>query len=456
MAKKSTQAIWPSVPMGSTVFDTLEIVSAKGAYLYPRNGEKILDASAGAVVGNIGWGRQEVADAAAESLAKLTYALPPLATPDRLALANRLTSDWLPGEMPAVSFFGSGSEANEGAMRLARQYQIAKGRESRWKIIGRDVSYNGASLATLGLGGHDARRKGFEPMMQMMPHVPACYCLRCPLGKTYPSCQVACATELEALIEREGADTIAGFQAEPITGTSGGALIPPDGYWTAIVDICKRHDIVLIADEVLTGFGRTGERMAVDHWGLQPDIIVLGKGMSGGYAAMSAVATRKHIPEALSAAGIAPMFHTYGGHPSQCAAANKVLEIIDREQLVERVQELGPVLERKLRTLLDNPYVIDVRGRGFFYAMEIARDKQSRDLFPAEAAVTFRIMEATVARGVFTYFGGTGAVRDIINVAPPFIIGETEMDMIVAALDGAITEVCSNTERDLANRSEVP
>jgi len=436
--------------MGSKVFDTLEIVSAKGAYLFSRKGEKILDASAGAVVGNIGWGRQEVADAAAEALTKLTYALPPLATPDRLSLANRLTRDWLPGDMPAVSFFGSGSEANEGAMRLARQYQIAEGRESRWKIIGRDVSYNGASLATLGLGGHESRRKGFEPMMQKMPHVPACYCLRCPLGKTWPSCQVACATELEALIEREGADTIAGFQAEPITGTSGGALIPPDGYWSVIAEICKHHDIVFIADEVLTGFGRTGERMAVDHWGLQPDIIVLGKGMSGGYAAMSAIAARRPLPEALSAAGIAPMFHTYGGHPSQCAAADKVLEIIDREQLIERVQELAPVLERKLRTLLDNPYVIDVRGSGFFYALEIARNKQSLELFPVDAAVTFKIMEATVARGVFTYFGGTGSVRDIINVAPPFIINESEMDMIVVALDEAITEVCSQVEHNLA------
>jgi adenosylmethionine-8-amino-7-oxononanoate aminotransferase len=287
-------------------------------------------------------------------------------------------------------------------------------------------------------------------MTQMMPHVPACYCLRCPLGKSYPSCEVACATELEALIEREGADTIAGFQAEPITGTSGGALIPPDGYWSTIVEICKRHDILFIMDEVLTGFGRTGERMAVDHWNLKPDIMVLGKGMSGGYAAMSAVAARMYIPEALAEAGIAPMFHTYGGHPSQCAAANKVLEIIDREKLIDRVQELGPVLESKLRKLLDNPWVIDVRGSGFFYAMEIARNKQSHELFPIDAAVTFKVMEATLERGVFTYFGGTGSVRDIINVAPPFVIDESEMDLIVAALDESIAEVCSRAERDLA------
>ena len=227
------------------------------------------------------------------------------------------------------------------------------------------------------MGGHHSRRKDFEPVLQAVPHAPACYCLRCPLGKSYPSCHVACATELEAIIEQEGADTIAAFHVEPITGTSGGALVPPDEYLTTIADICKRHDILLIADEVLTGFGRTGERMAVDHWGVQPDIIVLGKGMSGGYAAMSAVATQPHIPEAMKKAGLAPMFHTYGGHPSQCAAADKVLEILDREQLVQRVQELGPILGQKLQALLDNPWIVDVRGTGFFTQSKSSRTKQA-------------------------------------------------------------------------------
>jgi adenosylmethionine-8-amino-7-oxononanoate aminotransferase len=429
--------------LGSKVFDSLEIISAKGAYLYRRNGARILDASAGAAVGNIGWGRQEVADAVAASLTELTYILPPIATRDRIALADRLVRDWLPGEMPGISFFGSGSEANEAAMRIARQYQLACGRDSRWKIIGRDISYNGTSLATLAVGGHDSRRKGFEPMASSMPHAKACYCLRCPLDKNYPSCEVACASSLEALIAAEGADTIAGFLAEPIVGTSGGALVPPDEYWPVIAEICKRNDIVLITDEVLTGFGRTGERMAIDHWNIEPDIMVLGKGMSGGYAAMSAIATKKHIPEAMSAAGIAPMFHTYSGHPTQCAAANKVLEIMDRENLVERVQEVGPILQTKLKKLQEHPNVAEVRGRGFLYAIEIVKDKESLEMFPPEAAVTFKTMEATVARDVFTYFGGTGTVRDIICIAPPFIISEEEMDMIVAALDGAITEVCS-------------
>jgi adenosylmethionine-8-amino-7-oxononanoate aminotransferase len=443
MPKKASRA-WPFVRLNSAVFDRLEIVSAQGAYLHTADGRRILDASAGAAVGNIGWGRQEVADAVAESLGRLTYALPPFATPERLELAERLSSRWLPGNMPGISFFGSGSEANEAAMRLARQYQLAKGRKSRWKIVGRDVSYNGTTLATLAVGGHDARRSGFEPMMQDMPHAPACYCLRCPFGKSYPSCEVACATELSAVIEREGADTIAAFIAEPITGTSGGGLVPPDEYLPTIARICRQHDILLIADEVLTGFGRTGERMAVDHWNVEPDILVLGKGMSGGYAAISAVATQPHIAEAMEAARMSPMFHTFSGHPGQCAAANRTLAIMERENLLGRVQALGPKLQAKLETLLANPHVADVRGRGFLYGIEIVRNRDTLEMFPAGDGVTFRLMEATVKRGVFTYFGGTGTVRDVVIVAPPFIIGEDEMDTIVAALDEAITEVCTS------------
>ena len=434
---------WPFVPIKSAVFDEMEVVRAKGVYFYTSTGRKILDASAGAVVGNIGWGREEVAAEASAALSRLTYALPPFATPDRLELVERLRDNWLPEHIRKVSFFGSGSEANDSAIRMARQYQLAKGRGNRYKVIGRDVSYNGTSLATLAVGGHTARKRGFEPLLLDMPHAPACYCLRCPMGKTWPSCGVACAHELEAVIEREGADTISAFLAEPIVGTSGGGLVPPDDYWPVIEEICKRHDILLIADEVLTGFGRTGKRFAVDHWNVNADMIVLGKGMSGGYASMSAVATTEAVTGTLAEAGMLPMFHTYGGHPVHCAAASKVLQIMENEQLVDRVARLAPVLEQKLRSLEDHPNVAEVRGRGFLWSVEIVKDKTTLEQFPESAALTFKLMEATFKRDVFTYFGGTGDVRDVIIVAPHFIIGETQMDEIVSALREGITEVCA-------------
>ena len=434
---------WPFVPINSAVFDQMQVVRAKGAYLYTHSGQKILDASAGAVVGNIGWGREEVAEAAAEALSRLTYALPPFATPERLSLVNRLRDHWLPAHIRKVSFFGSGSEANDSAIRLARQYQLARGREKRYKVIGRDASYNGTSLATLSVGGHTLRRRGFDPLLLDMPHAPAFYCLRCPMGKRWPSCGVACAHELEAVIQREGADTISAFLAEPIVGTSGGALVPPDDYWPAIEEICKRHDILLIADEVLTGFGRTGKRFAVDHWRVNADVIVLGKGMSGGYASISALSTTESVTGALSDAGMMPMFHTYGGHPVHCAAADKVLQIMDEEKLVERVERLAPVLEHKMRSLEELPNVAQVRGKGFFWCVEIVRDKTTLERFPESSGVTYKLMEATVKRDVFTYFGGTGDVRDVIVVAPHFIIDEAEMDKIVQVLREGITEVCA-------------
>lgn len=434
--------IWPFVAMGSNVFDGLEIERAEGAWLYTADGRRILDASAGAVVGNIGWGRREVAEAAAGSLGRLTYALPPFATRERVSLARRLRDAWLPRQFERVSFFGSGSEANEAAMRLARQYQIGKGRPERWKIIGRHASYSGTSLATLAVGGHAGRRRDFEPMLVDLPRIPPSYCLRCPFDSRYPDCGLACAKSLQQTIELEGPGTIAGFLAEPIVGTSGGALIPPDDYWSEIAGICQQYDIPLIADEVLTGFGRTGARFAMDHWQIAADILVMGKGMSGGYAAISGVAATGAVLEAIENAKLSPMFHTYCGHPVQCATADKVLEIMEREDLLTRVQQLAPSLESAMRRLEENPWVIDVRGRGFLWAVEIAANRATKEPFPEAAGITFKVLENTVKRGVFTYFGGTGEVRDVVIVAPPFIVGEAEFTQIADALDEAIREVC--------------
>ncbi len=443
MNRSTTTSIWPFVPTGNETFDTMEIVKAKDAYIYTSLGQKILDASAGAVVGNIGWGRKEVSEAVSKSLSNLTYTLPTFITEERIALIERLSKNWLPDGFNKICFYGSGSEAIDSAIRLARQYQLSKGRNSRWKVIGRDVSYNGTSLATLAVGGHSSRRKGFEPLLLDLPHAAACYCLRCPFGKTYPSCNTACATSLEQVIQQEGADTIAAFIAEPIIGTSGGALVPPETYWPEIERICKQYDILLIADEVLTGFGRTGTKLAINHWSVDVDIIALGKGLSGGYANISGLATKEEITLSITKAKIAPMFHTYGGHPVSCAAANKVLEIMEREQLVNKVAELGPILGSKLQKLEQHPNVAQVRGNGFLYAFEVVKNKETLEQFPQEAGITFKIMDACVQRNVFIYFGGTGEARDILCISPHFIIDEKQMDEIVSASWDAIDEVCS-------------
>ena len=254
----------------------LRVTRAEGPYLYTDDGRRILDAAGGAIVANVGHGRPEVVAAVAKAMQETSYVVPPFITESRLRLLERIKASWLPADLTRVAFTSGGSESVEFALRLARHHHLAAGRPKRFKIIGRDLSYHGTTIATLAVGGHEKRRKGFEPLFVDSPRIPACYCLRCPLGRTYPDCGVACATELEAVIEREDPETIAAFIAEPIGGSTAGALTPPEEYWPTVAEICRRHGILLIADEVMTGFGRTGRRFAIEHWDLRPDILVGG------------------------------------------------------------------------------------------------------------------------------------------------------------------------------------
>ena len=420
------------------------ISRAEGAYLYTpdpgsASGERpILDAAGGAVVVNVGHGRREVGEAFAQASAQLTYVVPPFATDARVELVEKLQASWLPSSLTRAVFTSGGSESVEAAIRLARQHHVSAGRPSRWKVIGRDLSYHGVTLATLDVGGHAKRRKGFAPYFSDRSKLPACYCLRCPLEKTYPSCDVACATAFEEIIEREGEDTIAAVIAEPIGGSTAGALVPPDEYWPKLVEIAHRHGILVIADEVMTGFGRTGLPMAVDHWGIEPDILVGGKGLTGGYAPMGAVFAGEDVLDPIARKGDELMFFTYSAHPACCAAATAVLGILEAENLVSRAAEMGERLRARLSRLESHPHVGEVRGRGLLQAVEIVKDRDTLEPFPAEAGVTGKIVAAGLAEGVFFYPGGCDPARDVITLGPPFIIGDPEIETIAAALEVAI------------------
>ena len=282
---------WPAVPL----YDFPEFVGGEGVYLWTADGAQILDASGQACVSNIGFGRREIAEVVATALVEITHALPPILTPQRRRLVEKLRKSWLPERLSRIHFSNSGSEAVETAIKLARQYHRCSGNSEKWKVIGLSPSYHGATLAAIAAGAHEKRRIGFEPLLLKFPKIPACYPLRCPFCSCNSGCTLACANELEIVIEREGAGTVAAFIAEAINGTSGGALIPHDDYWSRIQEICKCHNILLIVDEVLTGFGRTGTRFAIDHWGIEPDILTLAKGFTGGYAALSAVVTTEDV-----------------------------------------------------------------------------------------------------------------------------------------------------------------
>lgn len=436
---------WPAIP--SALFP--EFAGASGVWLHQADGRKILDAAGQACVANIGYGRKEVAAVAARALEDFTHALPPFATPQRLQLVRTLRSKWLPPALTRIHLVNSGSEATDAAIRLARQYHLGKGRPARWKVIGREASYHGVTLGALSVSGHADRRKDFTPLLSNVPLAPACYPLRCEFCAGRPGCNLRCADHLEALIESEGADTVTAFIGEAIVGTSGGALVPPDDYWPRIQSICRRHDILLIIDEVITGFGRTGRKFAFEHWGIQPDVVLAAKGFTGGYAPLAAVITTDAVIAPLVANGDMMMFHTCGGHPAACAIANEVLEIIDRERLVERAARLGDYLDQKLERLRRHRHVAQARGRGLLWAIELVRDRNTLERFPEDAGLTVAVVREGLERGVLFYFGGTGEHRDIICLGPAFTINVAEIDMMVEVLEQSIDAAI----RSLGSRS---
>ncbi len=421
------------------------IERAEGAYLYTPDGRAILDAAGGAVVANVGHGRREVAEAAARALERECYVVPTFATPSRVDLVERLQEHWLPDGLTRVYLASGGSEAVDAALRLARQYHVARGEPERWKVIGRDLSYHGTTLATLAAGGHAKRREAFEPLLSDWPKAPACYCLRCPLDRRYPECDVACADAVEALIEREGPETVAAFIAEPVVGSTAGALVPPDAYWPKLAEVCRRHGVLWIADEVMTGFGRTGRRFAVEHWGVTPDILVSGKGLAGGYAPLAGVFATEAVVAPLSALGEDLMFYTFGAHPAACAAADAVLDILERERLVERAAEMGERLRARLADLETHPNVGEIRGRGLLLGVELVADKATLEPFPAGSNLSARVVGAGLGEGVFFYPAGSGAARDAIVLGPPFIISDDEVEKIVTTLERAIDSAVERT-----------
>ena len=428
-------------PFAFSALRPLRVVGAEGAYLYTDDGREILDAAGGAIVVNIGHGRAAVADAMREAALAASYVVPPWLTPERERLLERLASDWLPSNLTRLHLTCSGSEGVETAMKIAIQYHAACGKPSKTAIIGRTPSYHGTTLAATAVGGHAARKLGLAHILPEVRRVAAPYPLRQP-GENAASYVDA----LDDAIRSAGADNVAAFLAEPIVGASGGALVPPEGYWQGVRELCDRHDILLLTDEVMSGFGRCGAKFALGenagaHWPVAADVMVAGKGLAGGYAPITGVFATERVGAAIDAAGMNVMFHTFAALPAACAAADKVLQILAEEDLVARAAQVGAELKTRLQdTLAQHPRVAEVRGKGLLLAVEIVADRDRLTPFPVDAEITSRVTAAALRRGVMFYPGGTGVVRDIIVVGPPFTIGETEQERIVDTLAAAIDE----------------
>jgi adenosylmethionine-8-amino-7-oxononanoate aminotransferase len=386
------------------------IVGGEGCWLICADGRRILDGAGGAIVGNIGWGRAEVADATHAAMVHGAYAVPIWPTQHRLALRDRMVERWLPAGFTQVYFTSGGSESTDSALRLARSYQLCKGRPERWKVVGRHPSYHGMTLGTMAVASHDTRQAGFEPLLLPFPKVPW-----------------DDAEAVVEVIEREGPDTIAGFIAEPITGAAGACLTSSDDYWRVVTDICHRYDILMITDEVMCGYGRTGLNFGFQHFPFEPDVIVGGKGLGGGYVPMGAVAARSEVAEVLTGAGF--MYFTFAGNDAACAASLAVLDIMEREGLVERAAKMGAVLGDRLHAELDDhPAVVEVRGRGMFYGIELNIPQQ-------------KVVAEALSRNVWIYPAGSGPVPSAVMVAPPFVITDDEVDQVVITLKQSIDAV---------------
>jgi adenosylmethionine-8-amino-7-oxononanoate aminotransferase len=426
----------------------LPVARTEGSFLVLPDGRRILDAAGGAVVASIGHGRREVAEAAARALAATTFVVPPFATEERVRLVERLRASWLPAGITRCVFGSGGSEAIDLAVRIARQHFVSKGEPARWKVIGRELSYHGTTLSGLDVGGHPKRRKGMEPWLHELPKAPACYPLRCALCRGAGGCTLACADALEDAIRHAGPESVAAFIFEPVGGSTAGALTSAPGYLARIGEICRRHGILTIADEVMSGFGRTGARFAVDHDAFVPDLLVGGKGLAAGYAPIVGVFAREAVAAPIAAQGDEVMFYTYAAHPAACAVADKVLEIVEREELVARCARMGQALrERLVAALGAHPHVAEIRGRGLLQAVELVRDRATLAPFGAEDRITATVVAAGLANGVFFYPAGAGAAQDAIVLGPPFTVSEAELDLLVTALvksiDGAVAHAAA-------------
>jgi adenosylmethionine-8-amino-7-oxononanoate aminotransferase len=419
------------------------IVRGEGVYLYDTEGRRYIDASGGPLVVNVGHGLAAVAQAMAEQAAKVAYVHGSLFTTEPLEDYSTRLAAHVPLAAPRFFYLSSGSEAVETAFKFVRQLQMARGEAGRHRIISRWGSYHGLTLGTLAASGKPSMRGPYAPMFRDVPHIAPPYCYRCLLGATWPACELACARQLEEAILQEGPDSVAGFVAEPVGGATLGAIVPPEGYWPLIRHICDRYGLMVIADEVLTGFGRTGTWFAMEQMGAGADLMTMAKGAVGGYFPLSITAMKGEDVETLRRAhGDFNHGGTFSHHAVGAAAALAVLDIIEGQNLVDRAAAMGAYLGGELRAAVrDLPAVGDVRGLGMLWAVEFVADRATKEPFPAEAHFADRVCARCMQMGVL-FYPGHGSVDgrrgDHLMVAPPFVVTEEEVANILEVLRRAI------------------
>jgi adenosylmethionine-8-amino-7-oxononanoate aminotransferase len=422
----------------------VHIARGEGVYLYDTDGRAILDGASGAAVACLGHGHRRVVERMKAQAEKIAFAhTSAFVTTPVLELARRLAA-YTTDPDARVYFVSGGSEANETAIKIARTYQLALGETRRSAILSRTTSFHGATLGALSATGVLLRRRPYEPMLMQWPRVATCYCYRCPVGRDPELCEVECADDVERGILAHGAERIAGFMVEPVIGASAPAVSAHRDYMRRVAATCRRHGVLLIADEVMSGMGRTGRFFAMDHYGVTPDITTLSKGISAGYFPLAAVIVSGKVFETIRNVGSGEFVHglTYSGNPLGAAIGLEVLDILEEDRLVPRVAVLGEQLLAALQRLRQLPMVGDIRGRGLLLGIELVMDRTTRDPFPASVRAGQLVLRACLEEGLAVY-PTTGSVNGVLGdnilVAPPYIITEAQIaelvDKLVRAMD---------------------
>jgi adenosylmethionine-8-amino-7-oxononanoate aminotransferase len=420
----------------------------EGCWIVDQNGRRFLDAAGQAAVVSIGHGVPEIGRAMAEQSSRIAFAhTSQFHTEPAEKLAARLlalapANFWNGGR---VYFTSGGSEATETAIKLVRQYYLEAGQPKRYRVISRKQSYHGSTLGAMSVSGNVARRAPYAPMIPEWGHIAPCFCFHCPFEKTFPQCELACANDLETFLLANQPEQAAAFIFEPVVGATLGVAVPPEGYVSRIAEICRKQGILLIADEVMTGMGRTGKAFAVQHWGVEPDLILVGKGVASGYAPLGAVLVSARVVETFER-GSGAFMHgfTYQAHPVCTAAGNAVFDYLETQKLFERVSPAGAHLRDALAPLLAHPHVGDIRGLGLLLGIEFLKDKTTCEPFPKAENIAEKIRQAAVADGVLTYptQGCVDGQRgDHLLLAPPFTISQEECAVIARALQAALARV---------------
>lgn len=429
-----------------------KVIRGDGVYLFTEDGRKYLDACSGSSVANIGHGNHEVAEHTKKQMERIAFTHLSRWTVDTIEDCAGKVAKWAPGDLNHVYFVSGGSEASETAIKMVREYFVERDgtKSSKWKVISKWNSFHGNTLGSLSMTGISERRTIYDPMLINFPKIHQFYHYRNPWEcKTLEETSIKAALELEQEILRQGPDNIAAFISEPVVGSATPGIHPTNIYFKMIKDICEKYDILLIIDEVMSGFGRTGRKFGIDHYGVQPDIIIAAKGMSCGYTPIGAAVVSDEIFDTImvKGSGIFVHGHTYGGNPLSCGIASKVIEIVEREKYVQNSHRMGQYLMKKLEKLYQYPIVGDIRGKGLMVGMEFVKNQDTKQPFEVKDKVNNLVMNNCLNEGIIMYPGGgsvDGNRGDHILITPPINIIKSEIDELVEGLEKAIIKTCEH------------